>query len=225
MRHKHHAYYIEGPLSGFAELERSLKTPGHSPAGEAFWAKEYDRFGIDEARALLQLAALKNFGESVFLIGAASLTSEAQQALLKLFEEPQEGTVFILLLPHGTLLPTLRSRMLLYPAQQSAFQKVLGSALPQPDHLVRRSAASFLKSAPAERSAMVTKLLKDEEGVRERAREFVNSLESELYPHLARQPALRAGLEDIARVRSYLGDRSPSLKMLLAHLAATLPRP
>jgi hypothetical protein len=214
MQLTHHAYYIEGPLSGFA---------AHAAALKPFWAKEYERFGIEEARALIQLATLKNTGSTLYFIGAASITSEAQQALLKLFEEPQVGTTFVLLLPHGMLLPTLRSRMLPYPARQIASQKVLGSASPQPDHFVRQSAASFLKSSPTERSAAVTKLLKDEEGVRERAREFVNALEAELYRALPKNPALRSALEDVARVRSYLGDRSPSLKMLLEHLAATLP--
>lgn len=203
MRHEHHAYYIEGPLSDFAAHAQMLKP---------FWAMEFERFGIDEARSLIQLASLKNYAEAIFFIGAASITSEAQQALLKLFEEPQRGTVFIVLVPHGTLLPTLRSRMLPHPDLSSGAGK--GST----------EAKAFLAGSTAARSAAVTALLKDDEGVRERAREFVNALETELHARLPKNPALREGLEDVAKVRSYLGDRSPSLKMLLEHLAATLPQ-
>lgn len=227
----HHAYYIEGPLSQFAEYSGALKP---------FWAKKFERFGIDEARELITFASLKNIGETVFFIGAVSITTEAQQALLKLFEEPQEGTVFILLLPHGALLPTLRSRILEYPREKSglAVQKVLGGppfakAKVAPDIFVQQApiflkaqqlAASFLASSQKSRSEMIAKLLKDENDTKERAREFVNTLELALYEgHQMSFKNRRVALEDIAKVRSYLGDRSPSLKMLLEHLALVLP--
>ena len=94
---QHHAYYAEGSLSEF---------DAHKAALKPFWASSFERFGIDESRELIALSSLKNFNEAVFLIGAASITSEAQQALLKLFEEPQKGTTFVLLVPHGALLPS-----------------------------------------------------------------------------------------------------------------------
>ena len=200
----HHAYFAEGPLSDFAAYAEKLKP---------FWSKEFERFGIDEARSLIQFASLKNISDTLFLIGAASITSEAQQALLKLFEEPQQGTTFVLLAPHGALLPTLRSRMLPYPLPLEA----------APDK--RSGARAFLAASGTQRSAAVAALLKDEEGVRERVRAFLNELETELHPRLQKDAAVREGLEDIAKVRSYLGDRSPSLKMLLEHLATALPRP
>src|SRR3989344_8617160 len=108
--HTHHAYYIEGSAGEFEEYKKLIPH---------FVAQKYERFGIDEARALTQLASLKNIsGEAVFLLALGSITSEAQQALLKLFEEPQLGTVFILVVPHGILVATLRSRMLEYPKIQ-----------------------------------------------------------------------------------------------------------
>jgi DNA polymerase III delta prime subunit len=198
----HHAYYIEGPLSQFVAFKEELKP---------FWASAFERFGIDEARELRTLASLKNFEDSTFLIAASSITTEAQQALLKLLEEPQARTTFVLLVPHGALLPTLRSRMLKWEGRPVA-QKVLGT-----------QAASFLKSSGKARSEQIAELLKDEEGERERVREFVNALESILAEKI-KEPQVRAGLADVAKVRSYLSDRSPSLKMLLEHLALSLPQ-
>ncbi len=220
----HHAYYIEGPLSAFEAYKEKIRP---------FYAREYERFGIDEARELQGIATLKNYAGGVFLLGIASLTSEAQQAMLKLFEEPQEGTQFVLLVPHGMLLPTLRSRMLEYPvrldtAQHLAQKKVLGSPASSlkgsrgPDYFSGQGAASFLKLSGKDRSDFIAKLLKDDEGVRERVRDFVNALEAQLYKKVG-EPKTRQGLEDIAMVRQYLGDRSPSLKMLLEHLAIALP--
>jgi len=218
----HHAYYIEGDLALFESYKKEIPH---------FLAQKYERFGIDESRELTAKATLKVMGESaVFLIGASSLTSEAQQALLKLFEEPQPGVVFVLLVPHGTLLPTLRSRMLAYPTErQLARQNGLASpaAATQDEEnrgpFDRQVAVKFLKSDQKTRSTQIAVLLKDEDDVKERVRSLLDGLESELAKHIEDAKA-RAGLEDIVRVRSYVGDRSAALKMLLEHLAVSLPK-
>ena len=198
---QHHAYYAEGSLSEF---------DAHKAALKPFWASSFERFGIDESRELIALSSLKNFNEAVFLIGAASITSEAQQALLKLFEEPQKGTTFVLLIPHGALLPTLKSRMLPYPELSTVTK----------DSPRQVEAGKFLKTGGKERSDVIAKLLKDDEGVKERVRDFVNALEIELVKDIKKN---RQVLQDIAMVRDYVCDRAPSLKMLLEHLALSLP--
>ena len=195
----HHAYYIEGSASAFDAYKDLIKP---------FWSGKFERFGIDDARALIALASLKNFNEAVFFVCAASITSDAQQALLKLFEEPQAGTTFVLLAPHGSLLPTLRSRMLPYPELSTATEN---SSL---------YAKEFLQMGGKERSDFIVKLLKDEEGLKERVRDFINALEIELSKDVKKN---KQGLEDIAMVRDYLGDKAPSLKILLEHLALSLP--
>jgi hypothetical protein len=70
---------------------------------------------------------------------------------------------------------------------------------------------------------MIAKMLKDEEGVRERVREFLNALEQDLSKEI-KDPRVREGLQDIAMARDYVRDRSPALKMLLEHLALCLPK-
>ncbi len=210
---KHHAYYIENSASAFDAYKDLIKP---------FWSGKFERFGIDDARALIALASLKNFNEAVFFVCTASITSDAQQALLKLFEEPQAGTTFVLLTPHGSLLPTLKSRMLLYEKRLPAEIKVLGSASPQPDYF-SGPAAAFLRASGKERSEMIAKMLKEEEGLKERVRDLVNALEAELARTTLAKQATREGLADIAMVRDYLGDKAPALKMMLEHLALSLP--
>src|SRR3989344_1761108 len=197
----HHAYYIEGSASAFDAYKDLIKP---------FWSGKIERFGIDDARAPIALASLKNFNEAVFFVWGASITSDAQQALLKLFEEPQAGTTFVLLAPHGSLLPTLRSRMLPYPELSTATE----------NSSLYWEVGKFLKMAGKERSEMIVKILKDDEGVKERVRDFINALEAELSKDVKKN---KQGLEDIAMVRDYLGDKAPSLKMLLEHLALSLP--
>ncbi|MDO8518429.1 MAG: hypothetical protein Q7S26_04030 [bacterium] len=217
----HHAYFYEGSMSAFGGYKKDLKP---------FWAREFERFGVDDARELRSLASLKHDRGSLFLIGAASITSEAQQALLKLFEEPQEGTVFVLLVPHGALLPTLRSRMLEYPKKLATAESFSPAAGRRVDASEKLSAVAveFLAWPYKQRSDWITLFLKDEERIRERVRDFVNGLEVELYrrlnlPGRFNLREIREGLQDIGHFRQYLGDRSPSLKMILEHFAATLP--
>lgn len=211
---EHHAYYIEGSPAEFEALKAELKP---------FVAQKFERFGIEEARELIALAGLKNFDRALFLIAASSITSEAQQALLKLFEEPQVGTVFVVLIPHGTLLPTLKSRMLPYESQKLTSQKSSGLLSStsvrggsQAGQTFVRQVSVFLRASPKERSDMIAKMLKDEEGIKERVLDFVNGLEAELAKDIAKN---QQALADIAMVREYLRDRSPSLKILLEHLA------
>lgn len=212
----HHAYYKEGLQSEFDALALELRP---------FWSSRFEKFGIDDARELVQLVSLKNYQAGVFLLSIASVTNEAQQALLKLFEEPQLGTTFVVLLPHGMLLPTLRSRMLEYPATKD------GPLFAHKGPSFVELSAEFLKGTQKSRSDFIAKLLKDDpprlgeagDGAKERVRELLLGLERLLAPHIA-DPKARRGLEDIQKVRSYVGDRSAALKMLLEHLALALPK-
>jgi hypothetical protein len=225
----HHAYLQYGSLSDLVVITADARkrfgfTAEHNPDVQV---REYEKFGIDEARTLSSAAALRSSsGRALFIIGVGAITTEAQQALLKLFEEPQEGSIFVLLAPHGAIIPTLRSRFLDYPEspKEIASQKVLGSPrFARPDHFGKQ----FLSATQKVRSAEITKLLKDDEGARERVRDFLNALEVELHASLIKTKGAKEiieGLEDIAKVRSYVGDRSPSLKMLLEHLALSLPK-
>ncbi len=215
----HHAYYFEGPTDVLPEIAGVARDAlGLSAGSPDASARTYEKFGIDDAHDLRNLAALKSVsGRSLVVVATPSITTEAQQALLKLFEEPQGGAVFILIVPHGSLLPTLRSRCMAFPPLENARAPLTGLA------------RSFLNSSVKERSAQIAELLEDEEGTRERVRELINALERELYAMFSKKgtlagerEALARGLSDLALFRKYLADRSPSLKMLLEHLAATL---
>ncbi len=233
----HHAYVYYGSLSLLSALALNARelfgfTADNDPDVQVL---NFEKFGIEESRELKESASLKPVsGRALYIVGVSQITSEAQQALLKLFEEPQEGVTFVLLVPHGSLIATLRSRLLNYPEtlQQKAAQKVLGSPRPtagrsaRPDHFDQPFATTFLSASQKIRSAEVAKLLKDEDGTRERVRDFLNALETILYAALQKSKGskeIRDGLEDIAKVRSYANDRSPALKMLLEHLALALP--
>ena len=114
---EHHAYLTEGSLSLLPSIEvEARKQFGfkdhHSPD---VYVRSFEKLGVEEAAQIRAQAGFKSTaGKALFIIGFSLITSEAQQSLLKLLEEPQEGTIFILLAPHGSLFPTVRSRKLLY---------------------------------------------------------------------------------------------------------------
>ena len=78
-----------------------------------FFAFRTETFGIDEARELRLLSTRKSItSRKIFLITPMRLTIEAQNALLKTFEDPSPDTLFFLAVrEEGLVVSTLRSRM------------------------------------------------------------------------------------------------------------------
>jgi len=219
MQLTHHAYFYEGSLALLPALATLARAEiGLGEDSPDVLVESFEKFGIADARALRERALMKSTaGKSLFVIGATTMNTEAQQALLKLFEEPSAGAVFVLLVPHGTLLPTLRSRCLPFPALEGIADAS------------EAEAKKFLIASGKERSEQIAIVLKDDELAKQHARDLLNALEAVLYAAFEKAGAkekkdLAQGLADVAHFRGYLADRSPSLKMILEHLAASLPK-
>src|SRR5438045_3864548 len=114
---RHHAFVIEAEAekgievaSAWVEKELGMKILGNPDVATV-------RFGllsVADARLVSKLASGAPFaGEYKVVITTANRAyHEAQNALLKLFEEPPPGTYLFLVMPTlGGLLPTLRSRV------------------------------------------------------------------------------------------------------------------
>lgn len=216
MKLTHHAYLFEGSQTMLSPLTLDASCRlGISHKSSDLWVRSFDVFGIVDARDLTRRAMMQGSGvHQLFIVAAVSITVEAQQAMLKLLEEPQSGTVFILLVSHGSVLPTVRSRCLSYPYDIGRINN------PQSEEYLLL-ANTFITSTSKERSTMITTLLKDEERTRDRVRMFLDALEKELHARLA-EPRVREALHEISFVRGYLDDRSASYKMLLEHLAVVV---
>lgn len=223
MNHQHHAFVIE------AEIEEGITV------AQAWVKKElgislennpdvvvlrYGLFSVADARKVTEIASGAPFaGDSkVVIIAADRAYHEAQNALLKVFEEPPAGTSLFLVLPTlGGLLPTLRSRV-----------QVLGTEV-DTKPLVPEITHEFLKGTKEKRTALIKKLAsgKDEEERREnRARviTLVNGIEQVAYSHKKHDTQITALLKDVAVLRAHLYDRSAPVKMILEHLALVIPK-
>jgi DNA polymerase-3 subunit delta' len=104
----HHAYGIESNQSIFSSLEEVLPKEEFSYIVH----KQYDTLKINDARMIKSLQIEKTDKASLFVLECTMINHEAQNALLKVLEEPTPNTYFILVCPSiKKLLPTLQSRL------------------------------------------------------------------------------------------------------------------
>ena len=222
MQMMHHAFVIEseaeegiGAALAWVEKELGVKTENNPDIS----VLRHGLFSVADARRVSELAAGVAFaGESKAIIIAASRAyHEAQNALLKVFEEPPAGTYLFLIMPSlGGLLPTLRSRV-----------HVLDRNVRHQVSYIPESAREFLKATKEKRSAMIKKIAEHKGGdaavAREEAIALLNGIEA-MYRNQIPITQCVALLSDIATLRPYLYDRSAPVKMILEHIAVVMPR-
>lgn len=227
---RHHAFVIEaeaeegiGIAGAWVEKELGIKAAGNPDVA----ILRYGLFSVADARRVTELAAGAAFaGEhKVVIIAASRAYHEAQNALLKVFEEPPAGTYLFLILPSlGGLLPTLRSRVQVLKHEARSTKPETSTK-----HEIN-PAMEFMKASREKRSALIKKLTsgKDDEDRRENrdlAIAIVNGIEAASYTY-GSQAALKYPelLSDIATLRMHLYDRSAPVKMILEHLSLIIPQ-
>lgn len=205
----HHAYVAYGAPSRVKDLAAIfVKGLGiavaHNPD---FHVHEYENLSVEDARSLAKRISLTGVGGSkVFIVAAQSLTREAQNALLKTLEEPPANTYIGFLVPQGALIATVRSRLV---------------ELKLPARIKEAAVAKeFLAASPAMRSKLISKVVEDKE--KHAARELIDALE-ELLRGEMEEASARAALSELGIMRGYLLGPSPSVKMILEHLALVVP--
>jgi DNA polymerase III delta prime subunit len=207
----HHAYLMEGEKDAIRNnlldfIENSLKHP--IQGNPDFWHERFDTFSIDDARKLREMQSVKPLvhKRKIFIAEVYSMTVEAQNALLKIFEEPTPGTHFFIIIDTAEiLLPTLRSRMIVIGTNESGE----GS---------KALAKKFMESTPPERIAMVGPIIEEKDKV------TASGLIDGLIRELSKKPDAHASeLKELLKLRGFLADRSPSLKLILEHISLILP--
>ncbi len=197
-----HAHLILSSYLDLSLLPDSFREPSADITHEAI-----AQFGIDDARSLAASAALRPVSAShrTFVLWTDTMTREAQNALLKLFEEPPAECVFFLMVPReSALIPTLRSRLVLSDATQGEADG--------------READAFLKLSHADRLALVADLAKkkDVSRMQDIADDVARAIASD--PNAFTAAAVRAATFVSGQIRT----RGGSKKMLLEHLALSV---
>lgn len=228
---EHHAYVVVGKRAeALSRTEDFLShTYGLSAhANPDFIVRNYGLFSVEDARALATIAPLAPVtGDTKAIVLVVSrIYREAQNALLKLLEEPSSGTVIMLLVPHeAMLLPTVRSRVFVLPHTSKDSAK---------EHEASREAREFLDASPKTRTAIIKKLTsgKDEDArraLRDTALLIMDGVEVDIYSvyrkekHSEKRKALLTVLSDLEVLRGYMYDRAAPVRMIMEHLSLVLP--
>jgi DNA polymerase III delta prime subunit len=178
---------------------------------------------IDDVRAL-QLRAIQSArteAGKVVVLMTERIFTPAQNALLKLLEEPPPSVIFIMAVPRpGILLPTVLSRLVPLPAQSVA-------------EAPYAYAASFIAGSDSEREKMVGKIVEraraDQDQVKQQARADAAALVEGLIALLHKNQhqyaphEYRACMEDAHTFLATLHSSSAPLKPMLEHLRLVFP--
>jgi DNA polymerase III delta prime subunit len=222
----HHGYLLAGDPAisrgmAFEAAKKILNSTTVVEGNPDFFYQKFDLFGIDNSHELRRMASQRPFtgDNKVFVIEITSFSIESANALLKLFEEPYGGTYFFVIVPSlEDVIPTLRSRLTVI------------KNLPENKFYPVRNVISngiyekFLKDLPNKRLESIKNILKD----RKEAINFLNELEVVLLGILG-SPASKwkqdfQVLEQIQKCRDFLFQKGSSAKMILEHIALTLPQ-
>lgn len=218
-----HAYVIEGEraagLSALRELVESIGVA--TKANPDYHEYEYDALLIEHAQDLRREQGMygADGAKKIFVIAFNAIFHEAQNALLKTLEEPTAHTHFFFLVRSSEiLLPTVRSRMQIIRHQSFVTSSESGNA-----------GKKFLSASLSERMNMIEPMTKAKADSKPKAKEdmrnFLESLERALYKEMASgSTGISEALEHVITAKRYLSDRAPSLKLLLEHMALTVPR-
>lgn len=214
----HHAYFIHAFRDVAQRLKDFLKKEFHIEHSKNpdFYHEKFETLGIDESRRIKENHLSKSFTEGskrIFIIEASGITHEAQNSLLKIFEEPNEDSHFFLIMSSSEiLLPTLRSRLFIIKSNEE-----------NEENQAIKDAERFLKLSKKDKIDFVDEMAKkisDEKANKSDAQEFLAALEIVFYKknELKNTEALKV----ILKAKDYMSDRSPSIKQLLEFVALSL---
>lgn len=186
----------------------------------------YSVCSVEQARKLLSYASQSGLsGQKLIVLATERIFHQAQNALLKVFEEPPEGIILILIVPSiGVLLPTLRSRLMTLPSQEAAVAP----------HFVSEPAMLFIQASQTEREKIVKKLLDRsksdidtvKQGARVEAQQIVAGITYVVHEAWRKKRSLEQEvlLSELETVTPMLYQPSAPLKLIFQHLLLTVPK-
>ena len=223
----HHAYLIEGARAEIVpQILDLMQEFGVAVTGNPdFLHITLDSFKIEDARNLKSFSVERGISENkkIFIISANNFLLEAQNTLLKMFEEPIENTHFFLIVPDiNILLPTLVSRFYLISARQG-----LAEGIKEAEKFIimpLQGRLDFIKELLADGDEADTEMIVLD-SARAKALKFLNALEFVLHKQfIPRVPLGRVDFfRQIFKVREFLRQPGSSAKSLMESVALTIP--
>jgi hypothetical protein len=206
---------VAGDAGAIGAVLAVLKGEGVETEGNPdVYVRSYAHFGVDEARELRERAQLAGIAERrVFVVATPTLTTEAQNALLKTLEDAPGDALFFLIVPNpAMLLSTVRSR-----AQVMTLPEGVGTGA----SLV--PAGEFLASTPQRRLDMLKPLLEKGDEERRDTGAIVRFLADLEKSALQKGAVAENVLGPLYRARAFIADKGALVKPLLEQVALLTP--
>lgn len=236
----HHAYYLIGsePLHIEVLLHLEQSHSIRQQANPDFYNRAYETFVIDDAREVKTFHGMRpvtEVGKKIFVLRMNGITVEAQNALLKLLEEPAEYAHFFIIIPSvHLLLPTVKSRMqelqimkngdhlvgLMDARKGGVNEKSKKNADHAVDSELLQNVRKLLSLSKAKRLEEVKKLIDEiakDKKTKQHGIDLLDALQAVVYKEKGIKEG-RSTLETIEMARNYMHDRAPSVKMLLEYV-------
>ncbi len=212
----HHAYFLTGErekiaadVRHFLETRLELQTNGNPD----FWHGKFDTLNAESVREIIESHQSRSFAENgnstltlprkIFIIETDFISEGAQNALLKIFEEPNPGTHFFIISPQDILLPTLRSRMQVL--------RVAEKTKPNKEHILHLKLNERLTLVKG-----IADDISDENKTKQDAIALLNAIENELYSNGVQKNATKLKVCEHARASLY--DNGAPIKMILENV-------
>ncbi len=173
--------------------------------------------GVDVARefsSFLYKQPVASQKRTLIVHAAGDLTTQAQNALLKIAEEPPKHALIILVVRDlGVLLPPLLSRFQkLYISAAKGARPNRSEIESQADELVRK----FLGSTAKGRSDMIKELATNEKEILEKGDKMIDTFVDALIEELAKKPELNwRALKALLYRQTAMGDYSTNKRLQL----------
>ncbi len=214
-----HAYLASGNITVLMEelpkvIEKVFNVK--RSANPDFQVISKDFLSIEDARDIIEMSYMKSFGGGgfrFFIIGAEIVSDEAQNAFLKVVEEPpQETRFFFVTSAKSSLLPTLRSRLIDLPQTKAV-----------PEGFCEQG-ADFMSSTVDKRRKQVASLIKNQD--KQKAINLLSSIEFFLdtLDEDTWSDERKRALETVFMVKKNIISQRSSIKFLVDHLCCCTPR-
>ncbi len=239
----HHAYLIEGNKKDILPLLFSFLEEMNvgTIANPDFYNISVDTFKMEDAENFKSSANQKSFSNDlntkrIFIVSANNFLHNAQNTLLKIFEEPKINTHFFLITPDKEVfLPTILSRTYFISLKSET-----GDEIKEADKFIKMNLSARLeyikelvKGKDDEEAPLPNPPLGEGEGVntdspRAKALKFLSALEvaisntKEPHPDHLLIKEMEKVIDQIFKVREYLRQPGSSTKMLMESVAILL---
>lgn len=216
----HHAYLIIGGEETLPKLHSLLKKKlDFSISGNPdYHFEEIETLGIEESRGLKETHSKKALGENkVFVVKTKFITHEAQNALLKILEDPLPNSFFFFIMPSEEYIyPTLLSRFMIIKEKKETEEKS--------EEGEKVDAGHFLSLNQTARIKLLSKIINSKD--KNSALKFINLLEEKLheklYPFSSKEE--REVMDLVLKSKKNIYSRGASLKIVLENLSLSIPK-